>query len=148
MSRLAYADSSALVKLVVQEAESPAIYRWFIESERVVTSRVGVIETVRASSRYPFEEAHRAHLLDLLEVVELTPEIAGRAGDVQPALLRTLDAVHLATALAIGTDLDAFVTYDARLASAARTIGLPVIRPGGGSGPAAGGTAQAAAGSS
>ena len=129
MSRLAYADSSALVKLVVQEPESSAIYRWFIESDRVVTSRVGVIETVRASGRYPFEEAHRAHLLDLLEVVELTPEIAGRAGDIQPALLRTLDAVHLATALAIGTDLDAFVTYDDRLAAAARAIGLPVIRP-------------------
>lgn len=129
MTRLAYADSSALVKLVLEEAESPAMHRWFVEAERVVTSRVGVVETIRASRRYPHATAHRDRVIDDLEVLELSEDIARRAGDVQPPSLRTLDAVHLASALALGPELDAFVTYDARLAAAARAIGLPVIQP-------------------
>jgi predicted nucleic acid-binding protein len=47
----------------------------------------------------------------------------------RPAALRTLDAIHLATAMALAPGLDAFVTYDDRLAEAARALGLPVIRP-------------------
>jgi uncharacterized protein len=48
---------------------------------------------------------------------------------VEPALVRTLDAIHLATAMALVPDLDAFVTYDDRMAEAARALGLPVVRP-------------------
>lgn len=129
MSRLAYADSSALVKLVLEEAESPAMHRWFVEAERVVTSRVGVVETIRASRRYPHETTHRNRVIDDLEVLELSAEIAWRAGNVRPPSLRTLDAVHVASALALGPELDAFVTYDGRLADAARALGLPVIQP-------------------
>jgi hypothetical protein len=129
MTRLAYADASALVKLILQEADSPAMHRWFVEAERVVTSRLGVVETIRASRRYPHETAHRDRVIGDLEVLELSADIARRAGDVQPPLLRTLDAVHVASALALGPELDAFVTYDARLASAARALGIPVIQP-------------------
>jgi uncharacterized protein len=129
VTRLAYADSSALVKLVLEEAESPAMHRWFVEAERVATSRLAVVEVTRASRRYPHETTHRDRVLDDLEVLELSADIGRRAGDVQPPLLRTLDAVHLASALALGADLDAFVTYDGRLASAARALGLPVVQP-------------------
>lgn len=129
MTNLAYLDASAIVKLVVSEAESTAMNRWFIEAQRVATSRVGLIETVRATSRTPVDRGHRAYVLANLEVLELTAEIADRAANIDPAALRTLDAVHLASAIALGTDVEAFVTYDSRLAAAASAIGLPVIRP-------------------
>ena len=60
---------------------------------------------------------------------ELDDAIANVAAALRPPLLRTLDAIHLATALALLPELDAFVTYDDRLAEAARAIGLPVVRP-------------------
>ncbi len=129
MTVLAYVDASALVKLVLEEAESAALFRWYIEAERLVTSRIGVVETVRASSRRAHDPARRNRVLTDLEVYELDGEIAAVAAALEPPLLRTLDAIHLATALALVPDLDAFVTYDDRLAEAARAMGLPVVRP-------------------
>ena len=129
MSGLAYADSSALVKLVVDEAESAVVFRWFVEVERVVTSRIGVVETIRASSRREHDAAYRDQMLDEVEIVELDVAIARSASLLGPPALRTLDAIHLATAMALGPELDAFVTYDDRLAEAARALGLPVVRP-------------------
>lgn len=129
MTTVAYMDASAIVKLVIDEAESGALYRWYVEVERLVTSRIGVIETVRASARRTFDTAHRERILSDLETVEVSAAIAGTAAALEPAALKTLDAIHLATALALLPDLDAFVTYDDRLAEAARAIGLPVVRP-------------------
>jgi predicted nucleic acid-binding protein len=129
MSGFAYLDSSALVKLVVEEAESSAQNRWYVEARRLATSRIGVIETVRASSRRACDPVHRARILSDVEVIELNPTLAGVAAALGPPLLRTLDAIHLATALALMPELDAFVTYDDRLAEAARALGLPVVRP-------------------
>jgi len=126
---IAYADSSALVKLVIAEAESAAVFRWFIEAERVACSRIGVIETIRASNHHPHDAAHRDAVLAEVEFIELDPAIAAAAATVAPLLLRSLDAIHLATAVSLLPDIDAFVTYDERLAEAARAIGLPVVRP-------------------
>jgi predicted nucleic acid-binding protein len=129
MTTVSYVDASALVKLVVDEAESPALLRWYVEAERLVTSRVGVVETVRASSRRDHDPARRNRVLTDIEVYELDDSIANAADVLPPPLLRTLDAIHLATAMALMPDLDAFVTYDDRLAEAARAIGLPVVQP-------------------
>jgi predicted nucleic acid-binding protein len=129
MSGVIYADASALVKLVVEEADSPAMHRWFVEATRVLTSRVGVIETLRASARREHDPAHRERIVRDLEVIELDPAISIVAGSLLPPALRTLDAIHVASALALGPELDAFVTYDDRLAAAARDVGLPVARP-------------------
>ncbi|MBA3235401.1 MAG: type II toxin-antitoxin system VapC family toxin [Chloroflexi bacterium] len=129
MTSVAYVDSSALVKLVVVEVESVPMLRWYVEADRVVTSRIGVIETQRAAGRYPHDPADLRRLLASLEIIELDPRIGDQAAAVEPALLRALDAIHLATAREIGGDLEAFVTYDDRLADAARTMGLPVVRP-------------------
>ena len=106
---VAYADASAIVKLILVEPGSPALHRWILEHDRLLTSRVGAVETARAASRLP----HDIRQLDAV---------------IQPAALRTLDAIHLSTALEIGP-IDAFVTYDDRLAEAARLVGLPVLRP-------------------
>ena len=129
MSGLTYADASALVKLVVEEPESRAMNRWFVESTRVMTSRVGLIETLRASARRDHDPAQREQLVRDVEVIELSPTISLVAASLLPAILRTLDAIHVASALALGAELDAFVTYDDRMAEAARAIGLPVVRP-------------------
>lgn len=129
MSRLAYLDASALVKLIVEEPGSGTMYRWWIEAERVATSRVGLIEAYRAAARRDHQPSHRDAVLDALEVVELDESIAEGAAVPAPPALRTLDAIHVATAAHLLPDLDAFVTYDARLAAAARNAGLPVVAP-------------------
>lgn len=129
MSTLAYVDASALAKLVLDEPGAMAMRRWYIESERVVTSRIGIIETRRACSRQAFDADHLAIILKSVETAELDARIADAAGLLGPTTLRTLDAIHVATALQFVPDLDAFVTYDDRLADAARSLGLPVLRP-------------------
>lgn len=129
MTGIAYADASALVKLVLIEPESAAVHRWFTEAPRIATSRIGVVETIRASSRRDHDVTHRDRVLDDVEIIDLDSAIAQVAAAIGPPLLRTLDAIHLATALALVPDLDAFVTYDDRLAEAARALGLPVVRP-------------------
>ena len=126
----AYVDASALVKLVVEESETPAMHRWLVAATRVLTSRVGVIETNRAVARRgTYDTIHRDAVLGDVEVIEVDAAIATAAAAVGPTTLRTLDAIHLASALSILPELDAFVTYDDRLAQAARAIGLPVMRP-------------------
>lgn len=129
MTPISYVDASALVKLVVPEAESPQMLRWYVEAERVITSRVGVIETRRAAARHRHDPDRLRSLLAMVEVFELDARVADRAAAVGPTLLRALDAIHLATALELGDGLGAFITYDERLAEAARAVGLPVVRP-------------------
>lgn len=129
MTSLAYVDASALVKLLVDEPGSQAMLHWYVEAGRLVTSRVGAVEVVRAATRRDHDPARRERVLTDLEVYELDSAIAGVAARLAPPSLRTLDAIHLATALALVPELDAFVTYDDRLAEAARAVGLPVVRP-------------------
>ena len=129
MTVVAYVDASALVKLVVPEAQSGEMLRWYVEVDRVITSRIGVIETRRAAARFRHDAEGLRSLLASVEVFELDARIADRAVAVAPTLLRSLDAIHISTALELGPTLDAFVTYDDRLAAAARAAGLPVVRP-------------------
>ena len=127
---LAYVDSSALVKLVLDEADAGAMRRWYIEAERIACSIIGMVETRRTVTRKVDAPDHLNTILRTLITLEFDDVLAATASRLTPAGLRTLDAVHLATALAIRSDLDAFVTYDDRLAEAARAVGLPVVRPG------------------
>ena len=129
MTSVAYVDASALVKLVVPESESVQMLRWYVEADRVVISRVGVVETRRAAARHRHDPDGLRSLLNSVDVVELDQRVADRAASVGPMLLRALDAIHLAAALEFGDILGAFVTYDDRLAEAARAVGLPVVRP-------------------
>src|SRR4051812_47724024 len=116
MTKLSYVDASALVKLVIEESRSAAMLRWYVESETVVTSRVGIIETSRASRRTAHDPERLRRVLDSIAVIECDAVIADRAAAVVPPSVRTLDAIQVATALALGGTLDAFVTYDERLA--------------------------------
>ena len=68
-------------------------------------------------------------MLSGIEVVGVNARLADRAAGIAPATVRTLDAIHLATAVSMGSALASFVTYDERLAEAARALGLPVVAP-------------------
>lgn len=128
MTTLAYLDASAIVKLVIDEPESITLLHWYHESERTITSRIGVVEVRRAVNRREHDPGQLRAVLARLEVFELDAEVDALAGRISPPGLRTLDAIHVATALGI-PGVDAFVTYDDRLAEAARAAGLPVVRP-------------------
>lgn len=129
MTDLAYVDASALAKLILEEPGSLEMRRWYVESERVATSRIGIVETRRAVARSPHDPAHLDMILRSVETIEFDGSIARVAAGVGPGTLKTLDAIHLATALELGPELDALVTYDGRLADAARALGLPVVVP-------------------
>jgi uncharacterized protein len=126
----AYADASALVKLIVDEPESSALRR-FLESVEVVTSSsVAAVEVPRAvARRAPESKEVMDAVLQAVTVIPLDARIATRAASLEPASLRSLDAIHLATALELGSDLIAFVSYDNRLSAAATALGLPVVSP-------------------
>jgi len=128
-----YLDSSALVKIVVLEKESEALRAFVAESPARVTSAVSVTEVRRAIGRLPggHAQADRARLvLDGVALLAVDLGILDRAAGVAPQELRTLDAIHIASALSLGADLLAFVTYDERQRVAARKAGLPVAAPG------------------
>lgn len=129
MTSFAYLDASAIVKLVLAEPESLEMARWYVESERVWTSLVGVIETRRAVARRPHDSVHLERVLSGIEIIGVTARLGERAASIEPANVRTLDAIHLATAISIGSSLTSFVTYDDRMAAAARALGLPVVSP-------------------
>jgi predicted nucleic acid-binding protein len=131
--RACYLDASALVKLATPEAETHALRAELVTYEARVTSRLATVEVARALRRRGAARAGLgdavAEVLSGLAIVELDRSIGEFAGRVDPPTLRSLDAVHLASALSLGSELGALVTYDARLADAARAAGLEVIAP-------------------
>lgn len=126
-----YLDTSAAVKLVAAEPATDALRRWIHESgAQLVASELVRTELLRAVRRRAPDRLPAARLLlDAVHVAEVTTADLARAGVLDPVELRTLDAVHLAVALSLAP-LDAIVTYDDRLAAAARHHGLAVVAPG------------------
>ena len=128
-----YLDTSALVKLAVVEAESSALQNWLSGVEEVTTfatSALTRVELTRAARRHgPAAVESAERVLTGLHVVALLPEILADAAVLDPPALRTLDALHLATARRIGTSLSGFVAYDHRLVDAAAAASLPVLSP-------------------
>jgi hypothetical protein len=127
----AYVDSSALVKLVVAETETPALVA-HLAGVDVVTSEVAGVEVPRASylktgDRRVLARAER--LLESAYLVRLEP-VRRAAARIAPGGLRSLDAIHLASALAVRSEIGELVAYDARLTSAALAAGLRVAAPG------------------
>ena len=124
-----YLDTSATAKLLIEEAESEALGD-FLRSAAMplVTSRVGIVE-LRRIGRGIDAGADRADALAAsLVVVELDETVERHAITIDPGL-RSLDAIHLATAIAAAESIDGFVCYDVRLADAARVLGLTVLAP-------------------
>jgi predicted nucleic acid-binding protein len=126
-----YLDASALVKLVSDESESAALVDFLAGHSVRATSIVGAVELQRAGARQrDVDPLEVEFLLGSFEIIDLDGRVAEQAGRVGPVGLRTLDAIHVASARELGADLDAIVTYDRRMIEAARMVGLPVQSPG------------------
>lgn len=129
---LVYLDSSALVKLVVAEPESAALADRLRAWPQRVSSAVSLTELPRALRRAGFGAAERRRaraVLARVSLVEVDRRILVAAAALEPPALRSLDAIHLATALAVREDLAAIVTYDRRLRAAAELVHLEVAAP-------------------
>ena len=130
--RIVYADSSALVKLIVEEDEASALERELSDEPTLVSSALARVEVTRAvrvqTEGNAVAEGAAARLVASCRLVPAVDEILETASAVATRDLRTLDAIHLASALRVAPD--AVVTYDRRLAEAAVGARLRVIAPG------------------
>lgn len=126
-----YLDTSAVLKLVIPEAETAALELWLVERTGLprVSSRLLRIELLRAVRRYAPSRAERAHIVLSGIALASIGGAASAAETIGDPSLRSLDAIHLATAQTMRSTLTAFVTYDKRLASAASCVDLPVEAP-------------------
>lgn len=123
-----YLDTSAAAKLLQDEPESAALNAFLRSAEvPLVTSRIGIVELRRVGRRVGVADRADAVAATLV-AVELDELVERRALEVDSGL-KTADAIHLATAALVGETLQGFVCYDARLASAAETLGLTVLAP-------------------
>lgn len=126
-----YIDTSAIVKLVVHEAETAALRSWIAaENRTLVSSDLTRTELLRAVRRAAPDRAVPARaVLDSITLLTVSTATFEAAAQLDPTILRSLDAVHLAAALELGDDLVGLVTYDDRLADAARAHGVAVVAP-------------------
>jgi uncharacterized protein len=129
-SKATYLDSSALVKLAVREPESAALRRYLRRRRPLVASALTRTEVARALLPLGPEAVRRGdEVLARVGLVRINDRVLDSAGALVPVELRSLDAIHLATALQLGTDLAQIVTYVDRMAAAADQLGLTVARP-------------------
>jgi uncharacterized protein len=128
--RATYLDSSAIVKLAVAEPESSALRRYLRRRRPLVSSALARAEVARALLPLGEQAVRRGQeVLSLLELIRISDRILAAAGALLPAELRTLDAIHLATAQQLGSDLARLVTYDERMRAAAAANGCAVAAP-------------------
>jgi uncharacterized protein len=127
-----YLDSSALLKLLFEERESAALETWLghRSGTPAISSELARVEVLRAVRRLDAAALAAAQvLLSQLDIVPLTSAVIEQAGSVGAPVLRTLDALHMASALSIRDELTAFVAYETRLAASASAEGLEVGAP-------------------
>ncbi len=125
-----YLDSSAIVKLVVAESESAALTAHLRERPNRVSCALARVEVVRAVGAHGAPAINRARrLLERISLVRLDDLLLDEAAALNPPDLRSLDAIHLAAAQALGSELVEVITYDHRMVEAAHEVGLPVSAP-------------------
>ena len=128
---MVYLDSSAIVKLVVSEPESAALRGALADRPEWVSSALARVELFRALRRADANATtleYAAAMLDRIALIAVDEGVLEAAAVAGPAALRSLDAVHLATANSVG-GLEVFVAYDRRLLAAAGDAGLSVLSP-------------------
>lgn len=130
-AEVAYLDASAVVKLLVRESDTTALRRRLRSWPQRASSallRAELLRTVRRAGLPRLMEGARRQLTSI-DLIRLDDDLLERATGIEPFTVRSLDAIHLATALSLGSDLGAFMTYDTRMSTAAQALGLPVIAP-------------------
>jgi predicted nucleic acid-binding protein len=125
-----YLDSSALVKLVVREPESNALRQFLSEHPQRVSCALARTEVLRAVRHLGAASLRRARqVLMSVDLLQLDESLLDAAGLLEPRVLRSLDAIHLAAASLFASELESVVTYDERMAEGARLLGLAVVAP-------------------
>jgi len=131
---LIYLDTSAVVKLFIDEPETPELRKWFAKQAepRLVSSALLGVELIRVLSLMEPDVVGAAEefLASDVDIVEITPTVLSGATYLPPPRVRTLDAIHLTTALDLAEVLDVLVSYDRVLLDAARGHGLALAAPG------------------
>lgn len=128
--RTVYLDASAAAKLIIDETETDALRAWLGDRPLLVSSALLRAELIRAVRRRQPSLAPRARELVLrVGLREVDAGVLESAAMLDPLTLRTLDAIHLATALGLLEVLDALATYDLRMIEGAKQLGLPVASP-------------------
>jgi len=125
-----YVDSSAIIKLVAKEPESAALRRYLRRRRPLVSSALARTELLRAL--LPFGDiavAAGRRVLLRIELARINVRVLSTAATLRPLELRSLDAIHLATAEQFGDEIAQLVTYDKRLADAAEQLGHRVVMP-------------------
>jgi predicted nucleic acid-binding protein len=125
-----YLDASAIVKLVRWEPETAALVEDVRRDPEVVSSALAWTEVIRAARRARRGAARAVAVLEGIAMVPIDDGILRGAAELAPTTLRTLDAIHLATASSLREDLDAVIAYDHRLLAATRRQGLEARSPG------------------
>jgi uncharacterized protein len=130
LTRAVYLDSSAIVKLVVAEPESRALRAHLRRRRPLLSSALARTEVLRALLPAGAIAMSRGReVLRRLDLVRVNDRVLDMAGTLEPAQVRSLDAIHLATAQLLGEDLSQIITYDDRMADAARSLGLKTTSP-------------------
>jgi predicted nucleic acid-binding protein len=125
-----YLDSSAIVKLVVREAESAALRRYLRREPGRASCALARVEVLRAVGSHGTAVLARARrVLSRIDLVRIDDDLLDDAATLHAGVLRSLDAMHLAAARVFGDDLSTVVTYDDRMARAASLLGLAVVAP-------------------
>lgn len=131
---LLYLDSSALVKLVLPEPETGALTELLSGWPERVSSALSRVEVLRAVRRAGAQKPtydRAENVVARIGLVAIDEKVLSAAARLDPPDLRSLDAIHLATALSV-PELGGMVSYDARLAEAVKRSGIPALAPGAG----------------
>jgi len=127
-----YLDSSAIAKLFIQEPEAVVLRERVADRALLVSSGLARVEVERIGRLNDLLDRAR-EVLDRVELLRLDPTLIAAAAELAGQRLRSLDAIHVASALSLGADLESLLTYDRRTQDAAQEVGLRVEAPGQGS---------------
>jgi predicted nucleic acid-binding protein len=131
--RVFYVDTSAAMKLLREEQETPALIQWQKtlrpERHQVVSSDILRTELMLAGTRWGVNATDIRRFVNALTTLRVTSSICDSAGRLTGVGLRSLDALHLASVLTLEDSLEAVVTYDIRMLKAAKQLGLPTLSP-------------------